>query len=96
MRRTTIQSRWNAPRRQYSGNWRHNPWIDAPGSSSRASSGAAGNVTTSVVADSAADRERAALSHSTTSVHDDRQQKAARSIWEDEGGSTRTDSDVRR
>jgi hypothetical protein len=72
MRRTTIESRWNTPRRQYSGNWHENPWINATSGSSQARV---------EVAD-----------HDT---QDRQQQKAAIRIWEDEGGSIRTDGNVR-
>lgn len=100
MRRTTIGSRWSTPRRQYSGTWPQNPWINVASSSSQAGREAAANATAIVVTESAADRERAAPSHSTIPLHDDgtkdRQQKAAIKAWEDEGGSIRTDGNVRR
>jgi hypothetical protein len=71
MRLTTIGRR-NGQRRQYSGNWRQNPWINAANSSSQARVEAADDDT------------------------QDRQQKAAIRVWEDEGGSIRTDGSVRR
>lgn len=34
--RHTIQSRWHTPRKPYSGDWRHNPWIKDTDNSSPA------------------------------------------------------------
>ena len=35
MRHTLLKSRWHTPRRQYSGDWRQNPWIHATDSSAQ-------------------------------------------------------------
>lgn len=72
MRHTAIKSRWHTQRRQYSGNWRQNPWINATIGSSPARVEAADDIL------------------------QDPQQKAALRTWEDEGGSIRTDGNVRR
>ena len=70
MRHTIITSRWHTPRRPYSADWRHNPWINATDSRSQARVEAADDMT------------------------QDRQHRAALRIWEDEGGSIRTDGHV--
>jgi hypothetical protein len=73
MRHTLFKSRWHTPRRPYSGDWRHNPWINnAQDNSSPARIGVADDIT------------------------QERQQKAAIRVWEDEGGSIRTDGPVLR
>jgi hypothetical protein len=73
MRHTLFKSRWHTPRRPYSGDWRHNPWINnAQDNSSPARIGVADDIT------------------------QERQQKAAIRVWEDEGGSIRTDGHVLR
>ena len=72
MRHTLLKSPWHTLRRPYSGDWRHNPWINAKDNSSPARIEVADAIT------------------------QDRQQKAAIRIWEDEGGSIRTDGNVRR
>jgi hypothetical protein len=73
MRHTLFKSRWHTPRRPYSGDWRHNPWINnAQDNSSPARIGVADDITQA------------------------RQQKAAIRVWEDEGGSIRTDGNVLR
>ncbi|WP_218042726.1 hypothetical protein [Steroidobacter gossypii] len=98
MSRTTIRSRWSTPRRQYSGTWRQNPWINAC-RNSRGGSEAA-NAAATVVSEPAAHREHAGSPLSPSSLHDggtqDGLQKAAIKTWEDEGGSIRTEGDVRR
>lgn len=73
MRHTLFKSRWHTPRRPYSGDWRHNPWINnAQENSSPARIGVADDIP------------------------QERQQKAAIRVWEDEGGSIRTDGNVLR
>jgi hypothetical protein len=90
MRSTKVGSRWTTPRQHYRGSWQQNPWINAARSASQARSETDGGSTASLVAECAADRERAVLSGSVTSQHNDgiqqRQQKAAMRTWENEGG----------
>lgn len=94
MRRTTIASRWTTPRRHYTGGWRHNPWINAVCNASQSRSATDGSPTAPIVAEFAADGERAGLADSATSPQDvesqDRQQYAATRIWENEGGNLGT------
>jgi hypothetical protein len=72
MRHTIFKSRWHTPRRPYSGDWRHNPWINPT------------------------DNRLQARVEAPDDLTQERQQKAAIRTWEDEGGSIRTDGNVRR
>lgn len=80
MRRTTTGTRWNIPGRRYAGGWRQNPWINAMCSAlhvrSETENGSAASV------DACSDRKLA-----DQPGPDDRQQRAAVRIWENEGGS---------
>ena len=87
MRDSKIGSRWLVPRRQYSGSWHQNPWINSASRDAIARSAA-------LRAESLLDYERAAPPDSSSAeVHDaveNRQQKAAIRTWENEGGNTGT------
>jgi hypothetical protein len=88
MRRTTIGGRWHIPGRRYAGGGRRNPWINAmcnalhPGSETGSSSTAPVDVCSAT--------ERTPTDQPGP---DDRQQKAAVRIWENEGGSLGTHPD---
>lgn len=82
MRRTTIGNRWNTPGRRYAGGWRQNPWINAMCNALHAQSETESSSAAPIDACSAADRKLA-----DQPGPDDRQQRAAVRIWENEGGS---------
>ncbi|GFE85194.1 hypothetical protein [Steroidobacter agaridevorans] len=73
MRRTTIGSRWNTPGRRYAGGWRQNPWINAMCNALHVRNETDGACSDRKLADQPGP--------------DDRQQRAAVRIWENEGGS---------
>ena len=95
-----IGSRWLIPRRQYSGSWKQNPWINVASRDALARNAALGAQTVSVSAECFVDSERAAApNRSSTDVYDaieNRQQKSAIRTWENEGGNTGSHPSVRR
>src|SRR5688572_28320614 len=93
MSRTTSASRWTSPSRRYQGGWHQNPWIDAVFTATQAR-GETDSSTAPVDAEAVGYRAGSVLSGPATSQRSgdiqDRQQRVAVWIWENEGGSLGT------